>query len=76
MSKKDRPCHGCTKRWAANGRTCHSSCPEYAKDHEDDVERNKALRKKKADEAMIDDTHIKSIKRCTKGRIKQTLWKG
>lgn len=76
MIRDDCPCYkdgkDCTKRTS----TCHSTCPEYKKYHDKNTEERETIRKKKAEEAMLTDTRIRSMEKTRKVKAKQTLWRG
>ena len=71
---KKAPCYGCERRDAH----CHSSCEDYKRFSQERVKELEAIRKQKADEAMVTAVMINSIKRCTKDITanKQNAWKG
>ena len=51
-------CYKCTKRWVKDGRTCHSTCPEYA----DAVEADRQQRRLRF-EAQAGEREVKAYKR-------------
>lgn len=74
MCKEKDPSYGCGKRSVTIEHNCHSDCPEYKIFRDAKNERNEAIRKKKAEEAMMTDVRIRSIERTTKPIT--TKWKG
>lgn len=77
MNPKSDPCYGCTKRCVAKGYNCHSDCPEFAKASAKKKARKDIIRKKKAEEAMVTEVFINSIKRKQKdvNCNKQIAWR-
>ena len=54
---KEVPCYGCEKRHSG----CHSECESYKEYHDKRTAKCELLSKKRAEEAMITDTRIKSM---------------
>lgn len=75
---KDIPCYGCTRRWATNKDSCHSSCEEYKEFKQKREDQSRVICKKKADEAMCTEVRIRSIQKTIKDKTarKQSIWKG
>ena len=82
IKENDRscPCYnegkGCDKRQVTSTYNCHSDCHDYAVYKQDRMERSTVIYKKRADEAMITDTRIKSVYRTTGKKRGQSAWKG
>lgn len=78
MIRDDCPCYkggkDCPKRTVHPN--CHSTCPDYKEFHDKNTEEREAIRRKKAEEAMLTDAHIRAIKRVQKNKSKQTVWEG
>ena len=79
-TNKKAPCYMCERRWVTSKDSCHSSCEEYKAFAQERADRAEKIRKQKADEAMVTQVFINSIKRCTKDANvnvnKQNAWKG
>lgn len=73
---KEVPCYGCTERRAEHGYNCHMDCPRYKQFHESRVAKLEKENKKRAEEAMITDTRMKSLDRITGEKRKMNVWKG
>ena len=73
MSDKT-PCYGCERRKPL----CHGSCEEYKAFAQARADKAEEIRKQKADEAMVTQVFINSIKKTTKGKNAngQNAWKG
>lgn len=73
MADKKVPCYGCERREPL----CHSSCEDYKRFCKAREEEAKAIRKKRADEAMVTGVFINSVKRNTKdiNANRQSAWR-
>lgn len=73
---KDVPCYGCEKRRAENGYNCHSDCPDYKVYKQKREDRAEMIRKKRAEEAMVNSVHIKAVRKQKKKNDAVKYWKG
>lgn len=70
---KDVPCYGCERREPL----CHSSCEAYKAYKQKREDKAKVIREQRANEAMMTDVQIRSVKRMTKDKSisKQIAWR-
>ena len=69
---KNVPCYGCERR----SPQCHGSCEDYKAYAQERADRAEIIRKKRADEAMVDAVRFQTIKKVSNKANKQTAWKG
>ena len=77
MCKESDPCYGCERRCVKSGYNCHSDCPDYKEYHDRNAARAELIRAKRAEDSIILDTRLKSMRKTQKKKAKQmAYWKG
>lgn len=76
MAENKKPCLGCTRRKVTRDYNCHSHCPDFLGLKEENDARAEVIRKKKAEEAMIDNVRFETMNKVKRVKKIQTAWKG
>lgn len=65
MKKIDKsvPCYRCERRCVTSDYNCHSDCPDYKEYADAIAERRDTIRKKRAEESLVNETRFKSMER-------------
>jgi hypothetical protein len=76
MSKENKPCYKCERRQVTSEYNCHSHCPDFLGLKEEDMARAEAIRKKRNEEAIVNEVRARSIQKTLKEKRKPIMWKG
>lgn len=76
MAENKKPCLGCTRRKVTRDYNCHSHCPDFLGLKEENDARAEVIRKKKAEESMIDEVRFETMNKVKRVKKIQTAWKG